>query len=251
MNNISKSIQYAQWSWNPMSGCKHGCRYCYARRIAERLRPKLPEYGNAGDIVISHGQPFPKGFQPTFYPLRLSEPSMVRTPAIVFCGDMCDLWGDWVPKWVHDRVMDGITAAPQHIYLMLTKAPENYPDPDALPSNVWPGTTMESGDQLRRVEALADQYYVTGRLWVSCEPLQGPIAGDWVESVDWIVVGAETGPGARPPERAWVEDLVEECRRYEVPLFMKGNLARVWGQALIQEWPAAAKGHLPAARKER
>lgn len=249
MNDISRSIEYAQFSWNPITGCEHGCNYCYARRIATRFKPKdAPALGPAGGLQLAPpGEAFPYGFAPTWHPHRLSEPQAKKAPAIVFCCDMADLWGDWVPRWAQEKVLEATHEARQHIYLMLTKAPENYPDTDLVPRNVWEGTTVESRENLSRVDELVDQYDRTCTLWVSAEPLLGPIVGDWVGSVDWIVLGAQTGPGAVPPDREWVQDLVDCCRDFDVPIFMKSNLAAVWGKELIRQWPVGAKGHLPVA----
>lgn len=256
MNNTK--IDWADMTWNPVTGCLHGCEYCYARRIAERFcgwynahagrnsflspceepavinKPMQVKRGN-GKLVQA---PFPFGFAPTFHRYRLGEPQKWKKPQTIFVCSMADLFGRWVPtSWIRD-VFDACLAAPQHNYLFLTKNPERYMELDKLAllprqENFWYGTTVTRDGQ---------PYFYSDvhNTFVSVEPMMGPVFPSEIGiCVDWVIVGAETGNRADKvkPERAWVEQLLADCRTEDVPLFMKGNLAEVWGGELVQELP--------------
>jgi len=164
---------------------------------------------------------------------------------------MGDLWGSF-PKWVHIKVLEAIDLAPQHQYLMLTKSPGFYPY--LLPDNVWTGLTVESYDKEERMGDLWKTVHPLANIWLSCEPMLGPIdqwivdEGDWIE---WVVVGAQTGAGAQFPEKKWLDALVKACKEESVPIYMKKSLSQVWGDNLIQQWPVGLQQHRPAIEKGR
>lgn len=249
-------IDWADMSWNPVTGCRKGCPYCYARQIATRYggwtaggkkttacffkepaeleRPLLLERKD-GKVVNA---PYPFGFEPTFHRYRLGEPAKKQRPRNIFVGSMTDLFGAWVPtRWIVE-VLDACLAAPQHNYLFLTKNPQRYLELDKvalLPrrDNFWYGVTATEEGQ---TYFFSDQH----KTFVSVEPMTGPLhPGEDGLLTDWVIVGAETGPRKDKvvPERAWVEDLLDACRGEGVPLFMKGNLAGAWGEDLVQELP--------------
>lgn len=253
-------IDWADMTWNPVTGCRHGCPYCYARRTAERFSGyvsggvKITFNPKEGPAVLdapmttmtSAGRfaaaPYPFGFEPTFHRYRLDDPVKKKRPRNIFVCSMADLFGTWVPtRWIVE-VLDACQAAPQHNYMFLTKNPERYMELDKLAllprsKNFWYGTTATEEGQ---------PYFYSDfhNTFVSVEPMTGPIFP--CENgllVDWVIVGAETGP--RPdkvkPERKWVEDLLASCREEDVPLFMKGNLQDTWGAELIQELPAGLR----------
>jgi protein gp37 len=224
------SIDWAQYSWNPVVGCQHGCDYCYARRIAERF----------------HG---PDGFKPTFHEERLDEPSKIQKPSRIFVGSMCDLFGDWVPQEWINRVLNAAWAAPQHQYLFLTKNPKRYHDflNGKIPSNWWLGATVTTKDETLD-DPVGGLHYAGWHTWISAEPLLEDIA-DCVSyrSIDWLVIGAMTGPGSknRQPEFKWIESLTDGAIVHGVPVFHKRSLASFyWPLPTLQQYPTAMMAQL-------
>ena len=264
-------IDWADMTWNPVTGCRHGCEYCYAARTAGRFagylsqgvkvsndtrkeeivqEVKKPNCEREGIVVLDKplktmtapanvvNAPYPFGFTPTFHRYRLGDPARKQRPRNIFVCSMADLFGAWVPtKWILE-VLDACLAAPQHNYLFLTKNPRRYTELNELAllprrDNFWYGTTTTEAGQ---------PYFISEhhKTFTSVEPMTGPLfaeAGGVL--VDWVIVGAETGQRKDKviPERAWVEDLLGACREEGVPVFMKGNLAGVWGKDLVQETP--------------
>lgn len=269
-------IDWADMSWNPVTGCRHDCEYCYARGIATRFAGFEPRCGgeDVPDSSKKHGEnsiwntthgevlhvfseqpmkrakagnfikaPYPYNFEPTLHRYRLDEPARKKRPRNIFVGSMADIFGDWVPAvWIRD-VLDACAAAPQHNYLFLTKNPGRYIELDRMAllsrdSNFWYGTTVTTPEQ--------DYFYSTHhKTFLSIEPLMRPMGENATafKGMDWVIVGAMTGPGSekRQPERAWVEDIVKQCRERNIPVFMKGSLAELWGEPLIQEVPPELK----------
>lgn len=211
MNGPNNAIGWCDYTWNPVTGCYHNCRFgeatCYAETIAKRF---------AG------GKAFPRGFEPTFHPERLKEPQRVKEPARIFVCSMGDLWGAWVESaWVHD-VLDAIRQAPWHSFLCLTKAPWHYGLYD-LPPNVWAGATV-TGAMRRdneRLEAIRD--VKASVRFLSCEPLSG-LVDPTVAVPDWLIIGAATGRGAFQPEESWAAALEGYARATRIPVFHKDNL---------------------------
>ena len=259
-------IEWCDMTWNPVTGCLHGCGYCYARKIAERFGGG--GYGIEMGMFISKYKegvfqppydlaepqfaktkndwyreaPYPYGFEPTFHRYRLDEPQKVKKPQNVFVCSMADLFGDWVPdEWVK-QVFEACKKAPQHRYLFLTKNPERYCNVlkriDAA-DNFWFGTTI-TNDEMPFF--WSDKH----NTFLSIESLQSDfkekeILNSYVREVfvDWVIIGAETGnrKGKVTPKREWIENIVNYCREMNVPVFMKDSLAKVWGGPLIREYP--------------
>jgi protein gp37 len=157
---------------------------------------------------------------------------------------MADLFGVWVPdEWI-EEVFETCKAAPQHTYMFLTKNPQRYLDLEAekkLPweDNFWFGTSITNPNTVYA-------WFMEKKFhwFISIEPILEDL-GDFGNDVmpEWIIVGAETGnrKGKVVPDRIWIENIVEQCRQHEIPLFMKSSLADIWGEALIQEFPARMK----------
>ena len=225
------SIDWAQYSWNAVTGCLHGCDYCYARRIAERF----------------HG---PGGFKPAFHENRLDEPYKIKKPSRIFVGSMCDLFGDWVPNdWIYS-VLATCEMNPQHQYLFLTKNPERYErlfiyDEKIKPhANWWLGATFDTANDTSTFRDHLWPLHEEGwHTWASAEPLLEDIASymEWEDTIDWLVIGAMTGPGSkeRQPQREWVRKLVVEADNYGIPVFMKRSLQTLIDEPLIQQYPKA------------
>lgn len=272
MNNTR--IDWCDSTWNPVTGCKGGCDYCYARSIANRFggwttggvkttqnffsdppvldSPLLLER-KSGKVVKA---PYPFAFTPTFHRYRLEEPLKKRKGQNIFVGSMADLFGRWVPtKWIVE-VLDICREAPQHNYLFLTKFPERYVELDHLAllpheENFWYGATITNAKQMKRAADSIGQLRQEVRSFFSVEPLMEDVARSeaWEMAyngayANWIIIGAMTGPGSesQQPCREWVERIVDDVKNelspfYPIPVFMKGNLRKVWGRDLIQEFP--------------
>lgn len=243
-------IEWCDSTWNPITGCFHGCKYCYARRIAERfgsmkfptnelhvLDKPVERTTKEGRITAS---PYPYGFEPTLYRYRLEEPQRQRTPKNIFVCSMADLFGEWVPtRWITD-VLDACLAAPQHRYLFLTKNPSRYLELDKLAllpyrDNFWYGSTVTDNKAI----AMYPEGEEINTFW-SIEPLRGPIDIEKADGLPrWVIIGAMTGPGAKRylPARKWVEEIVDACQWEGIPVFMKDSLIPVWGDDLIRQFP--------------
>lgn len=262
-------------TWNPVTGCLHGCRYCYARGIAERFGGWTDGTGvtrrdgaAAGDppsvavldeplTVVRDGKggrretaPYPYGFSPTFHRYRLGEQSM-KKGRNVFVGSMTDLFGKWVPDSVITEIFDVCVASPQHCWFFLSKNPGRYASLAAaglLPAgdNMWYGHTRCLDVRCRESWFTADEktwfgsVHETYNTFVSIEPLLGKIS---VPMTDWVIVGAETGNGRDRvvPRREWIAGIVEECREKGIPLFMKSNILGIWDGEPVREFPAGMR----------
>lgn len=257
-------IEWADYTWNPVTGCYHGCKYCYARRIAERFcrgtgkdDKKIHEVNNKtyDEWIIKEGEyghrqdPYPYGFEPTLHRYKLNEPTKVKKPSKIFVCSMADLFGDWVPnEWIAE-VFKACEAAPQHQYLFLTKNPKKYYNwfPSVgSPQNFWLGasavnkpdekvTEVDGGFLTTTAHCTADTMRFFKNSFISFEPLLNDVMQDCdLDGIDWVIVGAQTGPGAKPPKPEWVQSIIDEARYYEIPIFLKDNLK--WPEK-IQEYP--------------
>lgn len=253
-------IDWAESTWNPVTGCLHGCEYCYARGIANRFgfhasEPDINERVLL-ECPVSAGKkvPYPFDFQPTFHRYRLNDYIGKKGRNIFVCS-MADLFGKWVPdEWIKE-VFDACEKAPQHNYLFLTKNPGRYERviednfkkvTNGNADNFWFGTTVTNdADLLNRGADLfvsTVMNYDKGRFkrFLSIEPLLEQVTQlQCLKRHHWIIVGDETGHRKNKvvPERKWIEDIVVECKNNEIPIFMKSSLADIWGEPLIQEFP--------------
>jgi len=258
-------IEWCDSTWNPVTGCLHGCEYCYARKMAERY--KGGGYGKEAGLFIAKYKneafqppyvlndpqfaktkadwyrqaPYPFGFAPTFHRYRLGEPKQWKRskPRTIFVCSMADLFGDWVSdEWIAE-VFKACKAAPMHRYLFLTKNPTRYDilhSSGRLPHEFWYGTTVtESGGTY-----FSHSEYLS---FLSIEPLIRPIEFDRRPQQvmpDWVIVGAETGnrKGKIVPDEGWVFDIYAKCRDAGVPLLMKNSLLPIVGEEnMIREFP--------------
>jgi len=216
-------IEWCDYTWNPVTGCKHGCPYCYARRMAKRLAGRA-------------GYPADDPFRPTFHPDRLEEPLKVKEPSVIFVCSMGDLFGAWVDlEWI-DQVMQVIAKAHWHTFIVLTKDPRvmaeyallrrwNRDTRTYLPDNLWVGSSIDRALSASRTRKVA--YVRHHKKFVSIEPILGDVAGDPtfdLRGLQWVIVGAQTGPGAVPPKPHWVDRVVTKCMEAGVPFFIKDNV---------------------------
>ena len=255
-------IDWAEMSWNPVTGCRHGCPYCYARRTAHRFDAGLEDRAAVGGLHVLEerikGTPYPYGFEPTLHRYRLDQPEREKEGRTVFVCSMADLFGRWVPTaWIRD-VLDACQKAPQHRYLFLTKNPARYLELDQvalLPhaENFWYGSTVANED----AAAMYPMPWANINTFWSMEPLLGPVDMSAAEGLpQWVILGAETGsrPDKVTPRREWVDQIAEFCAENEIPIFYKDNLraylpdlppsALPWGdqEGATTEWAAHFMG---------
>lgn len=245
-------IDWCDSTWNPITGCLHGCEYCYARGIANRFGGTVSEVfdkdykENAkhelnNPLMLNRKKaPYPYGFAPTFHRYKLNEYANKKGRNIFVCS-MADLFGDWVPdEWISE-VFKACDNAPQHNYLFLTKNPKRYEKllDRYMPPNMWFGWSQ--------TEPIGDKVIFTTHhsvnTFISIEPLLKPFTEFHIRGIGWVIIGAETGRRKDKviPKREWIEDIANECRKAEVPVFMKSSLADIWGEPLIQEYPKKLK----------
>ena len=271
MNIHKTKIEWCSHTWNPVTGCKHGCEYCYARRMVSRFGPHpcerpiieplevLPK--GTGCYYVEQptklcdetGEParstaYPKGFAPTYHAYTMDYPEKRKTPARIFVSSMGDLFGEWVPDiWIED-LFAACKRAPQHTYLFLTKNPQRYCDlasAGKLPTepNFWYGTTITGPD-------MPFFFWDKANTFVSVEPLLEPFDTEATggenpfERVGWVIIGAMTGPGSRKqqPKREWVEAIVKKAREAGTAVFMKDSLKPTWGDDILREHPPGMIG---------
>lgn len=220
-------------TWNPTTGCTKisaGCLNCYAARMARRQQ------------VIGN---YPNGFDVTLWPERLKEPSGWQTPQRVFFCSMGDLLHEEVPDNYIRRVWSVVRACPQHTFMLLTKRPERLADLKRAgynrPCNLWLGVTVENQETIIRVSELA--MAGEAKKFISFEPLLERIEVfiSKIRLVDWVIVGCETGPGCRPCKLEWIEEIIERCDWYAMPIFVKqldidGRISKD-----MSEWPEWAQ----------
>ncbi len=226
-------IDWADMSWNPVTGCRHGCPYCYARKTANRFNAGLedpaPVCGglHAMERKIKNTA-YPYGFEPTFRRYRLEQPELVKEPQTVFVCSMADLFGDWVPiSWIRD-VLDACGRAPWHRYLFLTKNPGRYMELNRLAllpqgENFWYGSTV-TGTAAAEMQPVLETAVNT--FW-SVEPLLGPVdMNAAILPPQWVILGAETGNRKDKviPRREWVDKIADFCAANGIPVFYKDNL---------------------------
>jgi protein gp37 len=206
------SIEWTDATWNPVRGCTKvspGCKHCYAETFAERFRG-VP------------GHPFEQGFDLRLIPEALDRPRRWKRSRLVFVNSMSDLFHQDVPMAFIEQVFDVMAATERHQFQLLTKRPERAvavaPRLHFAP-NIWMGVSVENADYTWRVDQLRR---VPARIrFLSIEPLLGPIDDLRLTGIDWVIVGGESGAGARamPPE--WVRSIRDQCLAAGTPFFFK------------------------------
>jgi|SRR5579872_84838 len=206
------SIEWTEMTWNPITGCRkvsQGCKNCYAERMAKRLKAMgADRYRN--------------GFEPTLHDDLVDLPKHWKKPRLIFVNSMSDLFQEDVPDEFIFRVFQTMKECPQHTFQILTKRSSRLRAMGKAlrwPRNVWMGVSVEDGRVVGRIHDLAS---VSAQVrFLSCEPLIGPLDNIPLEHIDWVIVGGESGPGARPMEHLWVESIQNQCRQMGVPFFFK------------------------------
>ncbi|RYZ16312.1 MAG: phage Gp37/Gp68 family protein [Myxococcaceae bacterium] len=208
----SSSIEWTEMTWNPVTGCtkvSQGCKFCYAERMAKRLRAM----GSAR---------YANGFITTMHEDLVTLPKRWKKPRVVFVNSMSDLFHDDVPFEFIARVFQTMSECPQHTFQVLTKRSERLREIGhdlPWPSNVWMGVSVEDGRVLHRVDDLRE---VPAQVrFLSCEPLIGSLEGMSLEGIHWVIAGGESGPKARPMQEVWVREIQAMCEEADVPFFFK------------------------------
>jgi protein gp37 len=205
-------IEWTDATWNPVTGCTKispGCKFCYAERMARRLR-----------AMGQHR--YRNGFHPTLQPDLLEAPLRWSTPRVIFVNSMSDLFHDDVPDDYIEAVFDTMERADHHIFQVLTKRSErlrNLAPELAWPRNLWMGVSVENRDYVNRIR---DLQRVPARVrFLSMEPLLGPVRRLPLADIHWVIVGGESGPGARTMQPEWARAILDRCRRRHIPFFFK------------------------------
>lgn len=210
--SVNSKIEWTETTWNPTTGCNKispGCAHCYAERFAERWR------GIAG-------HPYEQGFDVKVWPERVTLPLTWKKPRLIFVNSMSDLFHQNISDDFIFEVFSVIKQANWHQFQILTKRPERMLEiaqrMKGLPSNVWAGVSVESQAWAWRSEILRK---VPAKIrFISCEPLIGSLNLS-LDDLHWIIVGGESGPGARPMQIDWVRDIKDQCADAGVPFFFK------------------------------
>lgn len=221
------NIEWAKWSWNPVTGCLHNCPYCYARDIANRF--------------------FPERFEPTFRPERLTAPVNTKVPQDaekdlgwrnVFTCSMADLFGKWVPEeWIH-AVLAQVQANPQWNFLFLTKFPIRLAEFE-FPDNAWVGTTVDCQARVKNAEESFRRVKAKVK-WLSVEPMLEPLHFSDIGAFQWVVIGGASGSTQTPewhPPRTWSDDLRRAAEAEGCMVYEKTNLLE-----RIRDYPGHARG---------
>ena len=240
LNTTNENVEWALWTWNPITGCLHNCNYCYARDIANRFYSYLPDK---------------ERFSPVFYPDRLTAPANTRLPNLdtetdpvrrlglknIFTCSMADLFGKWVPaEWIH-AVIKTARDNPQWNFLFLTKFPIRMAEFE-FPPNTWIGTTVDTQYAVERAEKAFRKIRAggyAGVAWLSCEPMMERLTFSSLDMFDWLVVGGSsksTQTSEFVPPIEWTFHLWQQAQAADVPVYMKTNLG-VMNDIRHREYP--------------
>jgi len=207
-------IEWTDETWNPITGCSRvspGCDHCYARTMARRLQAMgSPRYAGGFDHVRCHDD-------------LITQPLHWNRPRRIF---LCSMSDPFQPQHVSTSflyaILKTIRQTPQHRYLLLTKRPHHLDPswwPVETPSNLWIGVTVESSDYYYRIRSLFN--VSLPHRFLSLEPLLTPMPDLPLDEIDWVIVGGESGPGARPMHLAWVRAIRDHCIERNIPFFFK------------------------------
>lgn len=206
-------IEWTEQTWNPTAGCtkvSSGCKNCYAETMAKRLQAMGVEgYEN--------------GFKFTLVPSRLNHPYKRKKPTVFFVNSMSDIFHEEMPDEYLEQIFDVIRDTPHHTYQLLTKRADRmleYFTKNEIPKNIWLGVTVDNRkygvpriDKLRNIKATV--------LFLSVEPLLEHLGEIDLTNIDWVIVGGESGPKARPMDKEWVLDIKRQCEEKDVAFFFK------------------------------
>lgn len=255
--NRSK-IEWCDHTWNPITGCRHNCEYCYARKMTARFAGDVrlnkmakkdyslvPAADGGEDLYVldtvmlnETGKPlvYPFGFEPTLHKYRMNIPAKLKMGNNIFVGAMSDIFGNWVrDEWIKE-VLDVCMAYPIHNYLFLTKNPERYlelEEKGMLPAekNMWYGYSCTCNKDIGWASRTGDK-----NIFVSIEPLLEDIGffndDPKFPVAKWIIIGAETGRNKNKvvPKIEWINKILSYCNKFKIPVFMKDSLIPIVGE---------------------
>lgn len=221
-NQTTDAVDWASWTWNPVTGCEHGCKFCYAREIANSQR--MAAF-------------YPNKFDPTYHQYRLEAPKNTTVPMSddqrdgrVFVCSMADLFGKWVPDAWIESVFEACLGSPEWEYMFLTKWPARYAQMPLL-KKAWYGASVIQQSDVSRVEKAMSNFSTDCVKWISLEPMLEPIRFNDISWCDLVVIGAQTATNQPEgfvaefaPDFDWVVDVVNQCRASGVPYYIKANL---------------------------
>ena len=260
--NRSK-IEWCDHTWNPITGCRHGCTYCYARTMTNRFAGDIrlnkmaradyqltdaadgsePVYSLEKPMLNETGSPlvYPFGFEPTYHRYRMDIPEKLKMGNNIFVGAMADVFGAWVPEeWIND-IFEVCVKRPRHNYLFLTKNPVRYIElllNDKLPEmkNMWYGMSVTNKKQALYAENIMQDLPAEAGAFISIEPILEDISEEIdltiANFVDWIIIGAQTGRKKDKvvPKFDWIKNLVLQADTAGIPVFMKDSLLPIVGE---------------------
>ena len=246
--SVQTKIEWTDATWNPVRGCvkiSPGCKHCYAEKFAERFRGVK-------------GHPYEQGFDLRLVPEKLTEPFSWRSPKLVFVNSMSDLFQDGVPDWYAQAVARVMAIANWHTYQVLTKRSQRLCDMldgrlqfAAKQDHIWWGVSVEDRQYgLPRIKHL--QQSPARVRFLSIEPLLEDLGQIDLSGIAWVIVGGESGPGARPMKRDWVVSIRRQCREQRVPFFFKqwggvrkGKNGRLLDNRTYDEYPQRIVAPVP------
>jgi protein gp37 len=215
--SLDSKIEWTDATWNPVRGCTKispGCKHCYAEVFAERFRG-VP------------GHPYERGFDPRLVPEKLAEPLRWLTPKMIFVNSMSDLFHDSVPDEYIEAVARVMVKAEWHTYQVLTKRSERMASLlqgrlsfAASAPHIWWGVSVENR-QYGLPRLLDLQNAPAAIRFLSVEPLLEGLGPLDLRGIHWVIVGGESGHGARPLDKAWVTSIRDQCVNAGVPFFFK------------------------------
>ncbi len=209
---FNSSIEWTESTWNPITGCTKvspGCKFCYAERMAKRLKAM----GSAN---------YENGFKLTLHENVLELPLTWKKPQTIFVNSMSDLFHKNVPLEFIQKMFDVMNKAYWHKFQILTKRSERLFELDPMlrwTDNIWMGVSVENQNYTYRIDHL--RYSNAKVKFLSIEPLIGPIEQLDLTNINWVIVGGESGPGARTMKEEWVIKIRDECKKARVPFFFK------------------------------
>ena len=210
--SLKSKIEWTEASWNPITGCSKisdGCVNCYAARLAKRLKAMHnPRYKNEFDVTVHED--------------LINQPRKWKKPLKIFVNSMSDIFHDEVSDEIILRIFKTMNECPQHQFQVLTKRPERLATLNSMinwTNNIWLGVTVENNKYINRVDFLREcDAYIK---FISAEPLLSELSDINLQNIDWIIVGGESGPGARNIEKEWVLDLLNKAKKSETAFFFK------------------------------